>query len=130
MRLSSQSPMGYFFVNNPFTQTPNPLYWSYYIYYIYIFMLNLPSLLRYNRLSSWRLVSYGQGEESPSERKKIYGMDLIKYIPYIRATPQSLLKRTEGLLTIKKIMSYGVNGVSYLKERRVSKLQGTYNVLP
>ena len=55
-------------------------------------------------------------------------MDLIKYIPYIRATPQSLLKRTEGLLTIKKIMSYGVNGVSYLKERRVSKLQGTYNL--
>ena len=57
-------------------------------------------------------------------------MDLIKYMPYTRATPQSLLKRTEGLLTIKKIMSYGVNGVSYLKERRVSKLQGTYNVLP
>lgn len=25
-------------------------------------------------------------------------------------------------------MSYGVNGVSYLKERRVSKLQGTYNL--
>ena len=45
-------------------------------------------------------------------------MDLIKYMPYTRATPQSLLKRTEGLLTIKKIMSYGVNGVSYLKERR------------
>ena len=126
----NQSPMGYFFVNNPFTQTPNPLYWSYYIYYIYIFMLNLPSLLPYNQLSSWRWEVIGQGEESPSERKKIYGMDLIKYIPYIRATPQSLLKRTEGLLTIKKIMSYGVNGLSYLKERRVSKLQGTYNVLP
>ena len=130
MRLSSQSPMGYFFVNNPFTQTPNPLYWSYYIYYIYIFMLNLPSLLRYNRLSSWRWVSYRARGRKSVRKKKINVMDLIKYIPYIRATPQSLLKRTEGLLTIKKIMSYGVNGVSYLKERRVSKLQGTYNVLP
>ena len=130
MRLSSQSPMGYFFVNNPFTQTPNPLYWSYYIYYIYIFMLNLPSLLRYNRLSSWRWVSYRTRGRKSVRKKKINGIDLIKYIPYIRATPQSLLKRTEGLLTIKKIMSYGVNGVSYLKERRVSKLQGTYNVLP
>ena len=94
-------------------------------------MLNLPSLLRYNRLSSWRWVSYRErGRKSVRKKKKINGMDLIKYIPYIRATPQSLLKRTEGLLTIKKIMSYGVNGVSYLKERRVSKLQGTYNVLP
>ena len=130
MRLSSQSPMGYFFVNNPFTQTPNPLYWSYYIYYIYIFMLNLPSLLPYNRLSSWRWVSYRTRGRKSVRKKKINGIDLIKYIPYIRATPQSLLKRTEGLLTIKKIMSYGVNGVSYLKERRVSKLQGTYNVLP
>lgn len=38
MRLSSQSPMGYFFVNIPFTQTPNPLYWSYYILlYLYIY---------------------------------------------------------------------------------------------
>lgn len=94
-------------------------------------MLNLPSLLRYNRLSSWRWVSYRtRGRKSVRKKKKINGIDLIKYIPYIRATPQSLLKRTEGLLTIKKIMSYGVNGVSYLKERRVSKLQGTYNVLP
>ena len=130
MRLSSQSPMGYFFVSIPFTQTPNPLYWSYYIYYIYIFMLNLSSLLPYNRLSSWRLVSYRARGRKSVRTKKINVMDLIKYIPYIRATPQSLLKRTEGLLTIKKIMSYGVNGVSYLKERRVSKLQGTYNVLP
>ena len=93
-------------------------------------MLNLPSLLRYNRLSSWRLVSYRARGRKSVRKKKINVMDLIKYIPYIRATPQSLLKRTEGLLTIKKIMSYGVNGVSYLKERRVSKLQGTYNVLP
>lgn len=69
MRLSSQSPMGYFFVNTPFTQTPNPLYWSYYIYYIYIFMLNLPSLLPYNQLSSWRWEVIGQGKESSSERK-------------------------------------------------------------
>lgn len=38
MRLSSQSPMGYSFVNNPFTQTPNPLYWSYYIYIIFIYI--------------------------------------------------------------------------------------------
>lgn len=59
-----------------------------------------------------------RGRKSVRKKKKINGMDLIKYIPYIRATPQSLLKRTEGLLTIKKIMSYGVNGVSYLKERR------------
>lgn len=98
MRLSSQSPMGYFFVNNPFTQTPNPLYWSYYIYYIYIFMLHakqpptiqqivmhrhktlqLPSLLSYNRLSSWRWASYRDREESASERK-INAMDLIKYM--------------------------------------------------
>lgn len=38
MRLSSQSPMGYFFVNIHFTQTPNPLYWSYYIYIIFIYI--------------------------------------------------------------------------------------------
>ena len=93
-------------------------------------MLNLPSLLLYNRLSSWRWVSYRTRGKKVRQNEKINVMDLIKYIPYIRATPQSLLKRTEGLLTIKKIMSYGVNGVSYLKERRVSKLQGTYNVLP
>ena len=80
MRLSSQSPMGYFFVNNPFTQTPNPLYWSYYIYYIYIFMLNLPSLLRYNRLSSWRWVSYRTRGKKVRQNEKINVMDLIKYM--------------------------------------------------
>ena len=122
---------GIFLCQHPLhTNSKSPILELLYILYLYIFMLNLPSLLPYNQLSSWRWEVIGQGEESPSERKKIYGMDLIKYIPYIRATPQSLLKRTEGLLTIKKIMSYGVNGVSYLKERRVSKLQGTYNVLP
>ena len=37
------------------------------------------------------------------QNEKINAMDLIKYMPYTRATPQSLLKRTEGLLTIKKL---------------------------
>ena len=72
--------MGYFFVNIPFTQTPNPLYWSYYIYYIYIFMLNLPSLLLYNRLSSWRWVSYRARERKFVRKEKINGIDLIKYM--------------------------------------------------
>lgn len=88
MRLSSQSTMGYFFVSIPFAQTPNPLYWSYYILlYLYIYApcqaaiaiqqivmyrhktLQLPSLLPYNRLSSWRWASYRDREESASERK-------------------------------------------------------------
>lgn len=94
---------GIFLCQHPLHANSNPPYIGVIIYYyIYIFMLNLPSLLPYNRLSSWRWEVIGQGEESLSERKKINGIDLIKYIPYIRATPQSLLKRTEGLLTIKK----------------------------
>lgn len=103
MRLSSQSPMGYFFVNIPFTQTPNPLYWSYYILlYLYIYAQFALSFALQSTFFMEVDKVIGQGKESPSERKKINGMDLIKYIPYIRATPQSLLKRTEGLLTIKK----------------------------
>lgn len=41
--------------------------------------LQLPSLLPYNRLSSWRWASYRDREESASERK-INAMDLIKYM--------------------------------------------------
>ena len=113
--------MGYFFVNIPFTQTPNPLYWSYYIYYIYIFMLHAKQPSPFNKL--WCIVIkrsncplfcptidflHGGGQvigigKKVRQNEKINAMDLIKYMPYTRATPQSLLKRTEGLLTIKKL---------------------------
>ena len=70
MRLSSQSPMGYFFVNNPFTQTPNPLYWSYYILlYLYIYAQFALSFALQSTFFMEVGKFIGQGEESPSERK-------------------------------------------------------------
>ena len=65
MRLSSQSPMGYFFVNN----SKSPILELLYILYLYIYAQFALSFALQSTFFMEVGKFIGQGEESPSERK-------------------------------------------------------------
>ena len=72
MRLSSQSPMGYFFVNN----SKSPILELLYILYLYIYAQFALSFALQSTFFMEVGKFIGQGEESPSERKnKWHGLN-------------------------------------------------------